>query len=250
LEPSAWVAGSVPGWSPYSGTGVVYQSRFVSDEGRVFFDSPTSLVPLDVNGVGDVYEWEPEGIKGPAGGVDCSPGSSSGSDVFEPAHPFTAEGGAGGESPAGCVALISSGTSGEESAFMDASQSGGDVFFLSSSKLAPSAVEGGQQLYDAHQCTSAAPCPVEAVAPPACTSAEGCRGAPAPQPPIYGPPPSATFNGPGNTPPPPPPPAVVKRLATKSVRCKKHFTKRHGRCVRTKRTKAKRSFHTNRRTKR
>ena len=39
-----------------------YQPRFLSEDGRVFFDSSDALVPQDTNGTEDVYEFEPEGI--------------------------------------------------------------------------------------------------------------------------------------------------------------------------------------------
>ncbi len=88
-----------------------YQPRYLSDSGRLFFDSPEALVPQDTDGVENVYEYEPAGI-----------GSCTGvSGTFDA--------GVGG-----CVSLISSGTSSEESAFFDASVSGDDVFFLTTSQ--------------------------------------------------------------------------------------------------------------------
>jgi len=234
-EQSAWLAGSVPGWTPYEHEVTAYQPRFVSDTGRVFFDSPVGLVPLDVNGLGDVYEWEPAGVG------SCAAGSSSGSSVYEPARAFEGEG-RKGESVAGCVGLISSGSSGEESAFLDASESGDDVFFLTSSRLVPSDVEGGQEVYDAHRCTTAAPCPVEAAAPPECVTVEGCRGASAQQPPIFGAPPSATFNGVGNITPSvlPPPGPPKKKVAKKATKCPRGKTRnKHGKCVKTRKKATK-----------
>jgi hypothetical protein len=71
-----------------------HQARAISNDGsRVFFLSSAALVPRDVNGEQDVYEWERDG---------------SGS-----CH----------ESP-GCVYLLSTGTSSSASAFLDASASG------------------------------------------------------------------------------------------------------------------------------
>ena len=70
----------------------------------------------------------------------------------------------------GCVGLISAGTSAEESAFMDASETGGDVFFLTLSRLLPQDYDTSFDVYDAHECTAAAPCaPPAALAPPPCT---------------------------------------------------------------------------------
>jgi hypothetical protein len=102
---------------------------------------------------------------------------------------------------AGCVALISSGSSSAESAFMEASETGGDVFFLTAEHLVAGSIENGESLYDAHECTSASPCTPETEAPPECETAEGCRAAPELEPSVFGAPPSATFQGAGNPPP-------------------------------------------------
>ena len=37
----------------------MYQSRYLSNQGRVFFDSVDPLVPGDINGKADVYQYEP-----------------------------------------------------------------------------------------------------------------------------------------------------------------------------------------------
>ncbi|MGH2880063.1 MAG: hypothetical protein ACRDK4_10720, partial [Solirubrobacteraceae bacterium] len=63
-EPSAWLAANVPGWTPYGGGRSLYQSRYLADTGRVFFNSRDALVPRDVNGTWDVYEYEPPGVGG------------------------------------------------------------------------------------------------------------------------------------------------------------------------------------------
>jgi hypothetical protein len=190
--PKTWLAANVPTWTPQSYDNAVYQSRYLSDSGRLFFNSLDGLVAKDGNAQEDVYEYEPEGV-GPEGAA-CGPGAGGGSEVFEPERGFEV-GGVAGVGGAGCVALISSGTSGEESAFMDASASGGDVFFLTAAHLVSGSIETGASLYDAHECTGVSPCPVEAEVPPVCDTAEGCRAAPEPQPSIFGAPSSATFHG-------------------------------------------------------
>ena len=91
-------------------------------------------MPQDVNGTWDVYEYEPEGV--PESEHACTSAAQSGSDVFKPARTVEVEGRTVQEG-AGCIGLISSGTSAEPSAFLDASETGGDVFFLTTSKLAP-----------------------------------------------------------------------------------------------------------------
>jgi hypothetical protein len=176
---SGWVAAIVPGWLRYGNGNAANQPRYLSNSGRLFFNSGDALVPQDVNGTQDVYEYEPPGVG------DCTTASST----------F-------GEKSGGCVALISAGTSAEESGFLEASEDGGDVFFLTYSKLAPQDYDASLDVYDAHECTVSAPCFAAAVPqPPACTTAEACRVAPTPQPALFGAPSSATFSGAGNVAP-------------------------------------------------
>ena len=59
--------GKVAGWRRTSRDGhrrdvgeAFYQSRYLSDSGRLFFNSSDALVPQDVNGTEDVYEYEPK----------------------------------------------------------------------------------------------------------------------------------------------------------------------------------------------
>jgi hypothetical protein len=232
-EGTTWLGGLIPGWTEVN-TADFYQPHYLSNSGRLFFDANDALVPKDVNGQWDVYEYEPEGAA--AGGHGCSPSSASGSVVYRPADAFEVEGHAGQEG-AGCVGLITAGTSPEESAFLDASESGGDVFFITTSHLVPQAKEGGLALYDAHECTSFAPCPAETASPPECASVEGCRAAPEAQPAIYGAPSSATFNGAGNI-TSTTPSVVAEKVTKKTVKCKKGLVKnKKGRCVRRKKAK-------------
>jgi hypothetical protein len=224
-----WLAANVPGWVNHSVRRGAHQPRYLSNSGRLFFNSHDALVPQDVNGEWDVYEYEPPGEG------DCTTSTQSASDVYSP----KAE---------GCVGLISSGESSEESAFLDASESGGDVFFATLSQLVPQDVEHSMAVYDAHECTSAAPCfPPSAQTPPPCTTEASCKPAPEPQPAIYAAPSSATFAGPGNL--APLPPAVVKPK-TKTVKCVKGKHLSHNKCVKTKhkkkKTKGKKSSKSNR----
>jgi hypothetical protein len=173
-----WLAGSIPGWDQViTGEHIVapYQSRYLSDSGRLFFNSPDALVPLDTNGVEDVYEYEPAGVG------SCVSASATYS-----------------ERSGGCVGLISSGISASESAFMDASEDGDDVFFLTASKLTSEDYDTSDDIYDAHVCSAAVPCRAPVVLPPPCSSGDSCKAAPSPQPTSFGPPPSATFSGVGN----------------------------------------------------
>jgi hypothetical protein len=165
---------------------IAYQPRYLSDEGRLFFNSFDSLVPQDTNGKADVYEYEPIGL--PADSRDACTASSA-----------TYSGKSGG-----CVGLISSGTSGEESTFLDASGMGPggeeseDAFFLTASSLARQDVDTSFDVYDAHVCSEAAPCVSAPVLPPPCASGDACKPAPSLQPAIFGAPASATFSGSGN----------------------------------------------------
>jgi hypothetical protein len=232
----AWygmVAADVPGSQHVALTAFTqaYQSRYLSDGGRLFFNSEDSLVPDDVDGTQDVYEYEP------AGAGSCSSSSGSGSIVFEPVRDFEVEG-RDGEQAAGCVGLISSGTSNLGSSFLDASQSGADVFFRTAAKLVPADEDSAFDIYDAHECTAASPCPSVPVSAAACETEASCRPAPTPQPAIYGLPASATFSGPGDLVAPPSPPAE-KKVAKKALKCSKGFVRKHGRCVRRKVKKAR-----------
>ncbi len=225
VEPSYWLAASVPGWTNMEEAVARYQSRYLSDSGRLFFDSPDDLVPQATNGLMDVYEYEPEGT----GSCESTGGTFS-------------------RASGGCVGLVSSGSSGEESAFLDASENGDDVFFLSSAQLVPADTGSALAVYDAHVCSAASPCASEAVAPPQCTTADACRAAPTPQPQVFGAPSSATFAGAGNLTPSPP---TAVKPEPKTVKCTKGKHLSHNKCVnnkhKKKKAKAKRSAHTNRR---
>ncbi len=204
-----WVAASVPGWTTESVSAAPYQSRYLSNGGRLFFDSSDALVPGDVNGQVDVYEYE-----APGEGSCQPPGyGASASVVYNP-------------EAGGCVGLVSAGTSSEESAFLDASESGGDVFFLTTSQLSPADYDNSNDIYDAHECTQASPCaPLPLLKRPPCTTGDACKAAPTPQPELYGAPSSETFSGAGNVTPAAVLPAKSKvkraKAKAKTTRCRK-----------------------------
>lgn len=169
-----WLAGSIPGWTPLDGTHALYQSRYLSDAGRLFFTSADALVPQvkvtrqeNGQGVENVYEYQPEGVpKGEQG--EC-------------------------QAKSGCVALISSGTSAEESSFLDASVSGNDVFFVTSAQVLPQDQDTGYDIYDARVCTQASPCLAPPPPPaPICEAASSCRSGSASSPATPGAPASST----------------------------------------------------------
>ena len=98
-----WEAASVPGWTPYELGTSRYQSRYLSNSGRLFFNARDPLVPQAVNNNWDVYEYEPEGLG------TCTSSISTGSSVFKPARAYTTEAEGKqqqGEEGAGCVGLI------------------------------------------------------------------------------------------------------------------------------------------------
>jgi WD40-like Beta Propeller Repeat len=195
----AWLAANVPGWTGLDISTSRYQSRYLSDSGRLFFDSNDALVPRDVNGTEDVYVYEPVGV--PAlSPYECGSGSAA----------FSVRSG-------GCVGLISSGASAEESAFLDANVTGGDVFFLTASKLVSQDFDTALDVYDAHECSAGAPCFARApVSPPVCSTGDSCKAAPSPQPPVFGSPSSATFSGAGNVVPPGVAPVLKSRSLTRA----------------------------------
>jgi DNA-binding beta-propeller fold protein YncE len=163
-----WLAGSIPGWTLYGYEPPMteHESPYLSNNGRLFFDgadalvaqvqAPTRQETIEGNtlnvGVENVYEYEPPDIG------SCRQAS-------------------------GCLALISSGTSARESAFLDASEGGGDAFFLTDAKLVAQDTEPSDEVYDAAVCGTgeSEPClPVKEPPPEECTGEE-CRGAAGPQ---------------------------------------------------------------------
>lgn len=217
-------AGRVPGWTgpPISfGSSALRQPRYLSDSGRLFFDSPDALIPQDVDGVEDVYEYEPPGLG------SCTASSAT----FVPAA-------------GGCLNLVSAGISPARSELLDASETGGDVFFITQARLAQQDYDTAYDVYDAHECTGASPCYPVTVKPPACQTEASCRTAPTPQPALYGAPASATFSGAGNITPEAPSAMKSKSKPSKALlvaalrACrKKRDRHRRSLCERTARAK-------------
>jgi DNA-binding beta-propeller fold protein YncE len=167
-----WIAGSIPGWTGVSVEHAPYQSRYLSDSGRLFFDSADALVPADENDKEDVYEYEPSGVG------DCA-------------------------SEPGCVALISSGQSDKESTFLDASANGNDVFFLTAAPLVPTDTDTSFDVYDARVCETTSPCVNSSTSTSSsCETVAECRSAVASLP-AFSPPATTAPSGSGNLAPAP-----------------------------------------------
>jgi DNA-binding beta-propeller fold protein YncE len=129
----------------------------------------------------------------------------------------------------GALHLISSGTSGEASTFLDASASGNDVFIETYSQLVKQDLDQKVDIYDARVDGGFTGEPATA-----CTGT-GCQGVP-PAPPIFATPASVTFEGVGNF---PPPAQVGVKAKRKTVKCAKGKRLSHGACVKVKTKKKK-----------
>jgi hypothetical protein len=173
----SWLAADVPTQEDFGLEDARYQPRYLSDDGRLYFNSIDALVPQAVNGQWDVYQYEPAGIG------TCT----TASETFE-------------EKTGGCVNLMSPGTSSRESAFLGASETGGDVFFLTAERLVPQDTDEQLDVYDAHECSVSSPCvvPPAATSPSPCTTSEDCRPDPFAEPSVPGLPGSAMLAGDGN----------------------------------------------------
>ncbi|MBA3866099.1 MAG: hypothetical protein H0X42_07110 [Solirubrobacterales bacterium] len=153
-----------------AGENQLYTPRALSDNGnRLFFTSFVPLVPGDRNGKADVYEWEAPGLNG------CKEGAAA----------FSTQNG-------GCLYLISSGESPEDSELVDSSPSGRDVFFSTEQSLLAQD-PGLIDIYDARDSGGFTPVPT----PPRPCEGEACQS-PAP-PPAFTAPGSGSV-GPGNPP--------------------------------------------------
>jgi DNA-binding beta-propeller fold protein YncE len=166
---SHYLAGSIPGWTPLGAFGgALHQPRYLLDSGRLFFNSPADLVPAAKNGKNDVYEYEPRGV-----------GNCTSED--------------------GCVALISAGTSAQESAFVDASANGDDAFFVTSEPLVGQDQDTNFDLYDARVCAQSGSCLTQSASKTSqCVTSETCNSAPATPALSIAPSGTATLSGPAN----------------------------------------------------
>jgi len=188
-----------------------FPTRNLSDDGdRVFFQTKEALLAQDANEQTDVYEWEREGT----GGVDgCSRSSAS----------FSASSG-------GCLYLISTGRSGDQSYFGDASADGDNVFFFTRQSLVGQDQDDNDDLYDARVEGGIA---AQNQPPTESCTGEGCLG-PVESSPVFEAPASATLMGNGNPVPPttvkPKPLTRMQKLAKALKVCRRQRNKKRGTC--------------------
>ena len=97
----------------------------LSVDGRVFFNSTEGLVDRDLNEKEDAYEWEPQGFEFGHGSQPCN-------------------------TAAGCIQLISTGSSPFASSLLGISADGTDAYFFTRDKLVEQDENGGTvKIYDA-----------------------------------------------------------------------------------------------------
>jgi hypothetical protein len=180
---------------------------------RVFFETPESLVSNDVNGVGDVYEWEREG----AG--SCPEGEGH------------------------CLYLISTGTAHVRSFFGDADEEGENVFFFTRQSLVGQDRDLNYDVYDARVGGG-----IFAQSPPVEKNCGGeeCKSPMFPAP-VFASPQSMMLTGVGNPPSPPPPPKCTVNQKLKNGKCIPITCSRNqpsnSQCVVTKCPKGRRLSH-------
>jgi NHL repeat-containing protein/WD40 repeat protein len=162
-----------------------------ADGARLFFNSYDALVPRDSNGKEDVYEWEEA-----SGAAKCE---EKGAALYV-------------ASAGGCLSLISSGESPEDSEFSDAGSDGRDAFFITNASLL--AQDPG--LFDVYDARVGGGLPPPQ-GPPVICQGEGCK--PAPFAPESTTPSSSAYEGPEDEAPP--------HKKKKHKKHKKHHHKKH-----------------------
>lgn len=182
----------------------LYSPRVMSNDGsRIYFESYESLVTRDTNGTrADVYQWQLA-----TSADECR---ELGAEQFV-------------EEAEGCLSLISSGESGKDSEFIDASANGNDVFIATDSSL----VEQDPGLIDIYDVRVGGGFPPPAKPKGPC-SGESCQSPPPP--PEAPTPSSSSFHGAGNVP---------RNTSGKNGRCPKGKVRKAGRCTRKRGTAKK-----------
>jgi hypothetical protein len=183
-------------WLPFPENSLHTPRVISEDGGRMFFNSFDALLPRDTNGKADVYQWESA-----SGQAACN---EKGAELYVP--------GSGG-----CLSLITSGQSPQDSELLDISASGNDAFFTTNASLLPRD-PGLVDVYDARVGGGIA----EAPAPPPVCQGETCQPvvpAPAEQTPS-----SSSYVGPENE---KPAKKKHKKHKKKSAKKQQHKKKQH-----------------------
>jgi hypothetical protein len=142
-------------------TSAMPQPRYLTDSGRLYFDSRDSLLATDSNsGAEDVYQYEPQGLG------SCTQAG-------------------------GCVDLISSGREDTDSNFLAIDEDAANVFFTTRERLVGQDQDELMDLYDARV---GGGFPAEAIPPAKPCQGEACQS---PPPPTEAPP-ASTEAGEGN----------------------------------------------------
>ncbi len=167
------------------------QPRYLTDEGRLYFDSQDSLSARDTNeGVEDVYEYSPKG----AGAQGTC------------------------ERDAGCTRLISAGTEAVDSNLIAVDETGKNVFFDTRDKLA---LKDKDELLDVYDAREGGGIAAETEISRAECQGENCQ---APVVPPNDPTPgSSTFEGAGNV----KEPSAAKKHKKAKKKHRKHSKKKH-----------------------
>jgi hypothetical protein len=233
--------------APYGFGAINFEARASSDGSAFVFDTNAPIAGGFNNGggYGEVYRYDvaanelvcvscaPLGVE-PTGNANISYDDAGGSNdkpraeddsrvisadgsrvFFDTPTPLVAQAINGKrdvyEWEAGKVYLISSGTSDEESFYLDNSESGNDVFFNTTAGLVPGDADDAYDAYDAR-----VPRPGDNP-PPTAVPCQGdvCQGPPS-VPQLLGAPPSASFDGLGNVTPSEPPRSTTSKSKKRS----------------------------------
>lgn len=115
------------------------------------------------------------------------------------------------------------------------------MFIATADQLVSSDTDSRQDVYDV-RVGGGFPVTVE---PPVCVNADSCKPPVSLQPGVFGVPASATFSGPGNAAPAVVPPSGRApnpvKPKTKTVKCSKSEIRKHSKCVKRSKKRAKKS---------
>lgn len=180
------------------------QPYYLTDAGRLVFDSSDRLSAADSNGaVEDVYEYEPDGVG------SCATQS-------------------------GCVLLVSPGTGSVDSNFLAMDETGNNVFFTTRERLV---AQDKDELIDVYDARVGGGFASQTETQRSECQGEACQGTPAP--PVFTMPGSATFSGAGNLIEPitTPVPAPIKQKKASKTSMRTAMLRK----CRTRRSKRKRA---------